>query len=1713
MTNRILTNLKQLMFVLTAFFLAVVGLDATQVIPQVPTGTVPVVDPSAPAPVQRLQRKRITTVQRQAAAQRLAKAKQEAKSAVAKGQRPMGIVGGTHLLAAPVMDPQGHPDYLGLVGNYAYSQLPTVTNADPVTGIGTVTPGTGIRKFVDTLPGVGFANRNNLGQFIPLAIPDTTTYPGSDYYELGLVDYTQQMHSDLPKPTKLRGYIDRNPNADGKPHYLGPIIIAQKDRPTRVKLTNNLGIGAAGNLFLPVDHSAMGAGYGPLTTTTIDPITKLPVYSGSLAQYTENRALLHLHGGDNPWISDGTPHQWITPVGENTTPYLKGVTQVNVPDMPDPGQGSSTWYYPNGLSARMLWYHDHAFGLTRLNVYAGEVSAYILTDPVEENLIQSGILPGAADGLHKFGIPLIIQDKTFVPDQAQLVGQDPTWDLTNWGTTGDLWLPHVYMPNQNPADVSGAAPMGRWDYGPWFWPVWNTASGLIHGPETIKPDPADATTWYDVPGTPNPSLVPEAFMDTPVINGQPYPSLTVEPRAYRFRILNGSNDRYWNLSWFQADPANPTEVRMVPAATGLGLPANWPMDGRDGGAPDPTLLGPDWIQVGNEGGFLPSPAVIAPQPVTYEYNRRNIVVLDIVNHGLLLGAAERADVIVDFSAYAGKTLILYNDAPTPNPAFDTRYDFYTGDPDQTSTGGAPTTQPGYGPNTRTIMQVKVNAGTPVAYDMAPLTAAFAGSLTTTSVFAATHEAPLVPQLAYNDTYGTGTTIPDQWARIQSTSITYKPFDPLTKTLGAPVTTPLQPKAIQELFELNYGRMNATLGVELPNTNFQIQTTIPLNYGDPGTEFMKDGTVQMWKITHNGVDTHPVHFHLFNVQVINRVGWDGAVRLPDANELGWKETVRMKPLEDIIVAMRPTIPQLPFHVDDSVRALDPTQPTGVPIQVTNIATGNFITVNNDLVNNGWEYVWHCHILGHEENDFMRTVNMDVPKLAFSGKVTLSDLTTPVAGVKITPSGGMAPIITGVDGSYTFQHSPHWNGTVTASLTGYTFAPPTYTYSNVSTSQTAQNFVATGAPVISGVVTTGPAPATPLAGVTITLSNGGGSVLTAGDGSYVINAPSVPGGWTGTISASLSGYLFSPVAISLVGVVAPTPNQDFTATPAITIGGQVTHHGIGLAGVSMTYAGTTNGSVPTDGNGNYTLTVPSGWTGTVTPVLGGFRFTPLSYSYSNITTNQTAQNFATASSAISGIVSVGGTPLANVTMTASNSGGSALTDATGAYSLPVPYNWSGTVTPAKANFSFAPGSGAYSNVITDQPNQNYAATAIITVSGQVTSAGAPMANVTLTATGGFTTTTNAQGTYSLVIPSPWTGSITPSMAGFVFNPSASNTYSNQITDVAGVNFAAQIQISGIVSTAAASPVAGVLISYAGGSVLTDASGSYTLTLTPGWSGTLTPSKAGYAFTPLNRSYGATATSLTNQNFTAAIAVTVYGLVTTNTVPSLPLSGVTITFSNGAGSVVTDAAGIFTHYVPSGYTGSITPSAVGYRFNPVLRNLNNLTTNISGQNFTAIATVVVSGNISNGGVPLAGVRVAFSNGGGAVNTDAAGNYTQTLDSGWSGTITPTLRGYIFSPATVSLAGVTTNQTVNFVTYHSISGKVKIQVNGNGVGLAGVTLSLSSGGTTTTDAQGRYTFLVPMNWTGSVTPSGLGKVYTPALLSYTNLTTNQTGQNFAAQ
>jgi len=982
-------------------------------------------------------------------------------------------------------------------------EAPVVTITTDSTGTGALadaiiggTLSGGIRKFVDGLPGLGSGGANNLGQYIPVGIPEPCTYSNqaADCYAIGLVEYTEKMHSDLPA-TKLRGYVQletpgwlaAHPGlskhvpvnggqfAIDNPHYLGPVLVAQgkvaglaatnpaaAPKPVRITFYNLLPAGVGGNLLLPVDETVPGAGYGPA----------LPGTAGD--KYTENRATIHLHGNNTVWISDGNTHQWITPASE-TTPYPAGVSARNVPDMgpgcdADPvnapglpgNSGCMTFFYTNAQSARLQFYHDHAHGITRLNVYAGEAAGYVVTDAVEQDMINgtnvSGVNPGPLKVLPGLGIPLVIQDKTFV-DAATVYAQDPTWA---WGSgapgtavTGDFWYPHVYMTVTNPWDPTGTNPVGRWFYGPWFNPPTPTCvNGGPVGCIEVGPVPnpyhqadcdltplgPDCTAPWEPPlnpGVPNPSIPGESFLDTPIVNGTAYPVLKVEPKAYRFRILSAGNDRALNLQLYVAADktgpttagsdyvttparlcggsvavANCTEVKMVPVSV---APANQYAD-TPSGIPDPATAGPPWIQIGTEGGFTPAPVVIPQQPIGYNLDPAYFNFGIVNQHSLFLMPAERADVIVDFSAYAGKTLILYNDSPAPVPAGAAPYDNYTGDGNLMDSGGAPNTQPGYGPNTRTIMQIQVAAGPGTPYDLNALNSVFARTGSKRGVFEVSQDPTIIPQAAYSSAYNTS--MPSGASQyVLNIGDVQKTFQPLgydsvanTWNLQPAVTIPFEMKAMHDemggVYDTQFGRMSGMLG--LTNPNSALGFILPFPFSSPPTDVVKgslestkigelaDGT-QIWRIFHNGVDTHPIHTHLFTAQVISRVGQDGQVapgafpsgQAVDAQNVGWKDTFYVNPLEITFLALRPTVPtptEIPFELPNSVRLIDPILPEGATLPPPGPAgwfdpNGNPIPqILNHYVNFGWEYVWHCHILSHEEMDFMHSLVFAAPPKA-------------------------------------------------------------------------------------------------------------------------------------------------------------------------------------------------------------------------------------------------------------------------------------------------------------------------------------------------------------------------------------------------------------------------------------------------------------------------------------------------------------------------------------------------------------------------------------------------------------------------------------------------------------------------------------------------------------------------------------------------------------
>jgi len=371
--------------------------------------------------------------------------------------------------------------------------------------------------------------------------------------------------------------------------------------------------------------------------------------------------------------------------------------------------------------------------------------------------------------------------------------------------------------------------------------------------------------------------------------------VSVPPRRVRFRMLNGSQARFYHLNLYPEDLSMPGEARVGTA-------------------------GPIMYQVGTEGGFLPAVAI--------HNNTTPLPKIDPLTanpdgpFNLLLASAERADVVIDFNGASGRTFILYNDSVAPFPSGDARNEYFTGAPDQTAFGGAPTTLQGHGPNTRTLMKIVVTAGSgdsvPTSSWLAQLNTKLKDNFLTGNQ----------PGLLYNNGH---------------------PWVPGPVPYTGPVNRQL---TLNEDFD-DYGRLIQTLGTFTKGTNNQGLPTWGLPYMAAATENPSAGNIEVWQLFNLTGDTHPIHFHLVNVQIIQRQAFTGdpangitlvvgSATPPDPNEVGWKETVRMNPGEVTTVIAQFNLPTLPASMGN------PLSPR----------TG------------GHEYVWHCHILEHEEHDMMR-----------------------------------------------------------------------------------------------------------------------------------------------------------------------------------------------------------------------------------------------------------------------------------------------------------------------------------------------------------------------------------------------------------------------------------------------------------------------------------------------------------------------------------------------------------------------------------------------------------------------------------------------------------------------------------------------------------------------------------------------------------------------
>ncbi len=337
----------------------------------------------------------------------------------------------------------------------------------------------------------------------PLSIPPTLQLVPGHTVSVRMRECRQKVHRDL-KPTSVWGYNGMWP---------GPTFTVKRGEPLTVQWSSELPT----RHFLPID----------------------PTLHGAESSLPEVRTVVHLHGAQVMPESDGYPEAWFTSDGKT------GASYVDAP-----------YQYPNSQVAATLWYHDHAMGINRLNIYAGLAGFYLIQDEQEGHLN----LPG---GL--YDIPLMIQDRTFNPD-------------------GSL-----------------------------FYPVVRNCSHPVWTPEFFE----DAGCVSN--GT-HPVWVQEFFGDVNCVNGKVAPFLEVEPRKYRFRLLNAANCRFYHLSLVPADECGNVVGNSTDA--------------------------PIFHQIGSDSGLF-----TAPLPSQY----------------LMISPGERFDVVIDFSQHKGMNLALLNNAAAPSP--------------------------------------------------------------------------------------------------------------------------------------------------------------------------------------------------------------------------------------------------------------------------------------------------------------------------------------------------------------------------------------------------------------------------------------------------------------------------------------------------------------------------------------------------------------------------------------------------------------------------------------------------------------------------------------------------------------------------------------------------------------------------------------------------------------------------------------------------------------------------------------------------------------------------------------------------------------------------------------------------------------------------------------------------------------------------------------
>jgi FtsP/CotA-like multicopper oxidase with cupredoxin domain len=665
--------------------------------------------------------------------------------------------------------------------------------------------------------------------------------------------------------------------------------------PTNVRWINDLKDPATGN-FIPhlfnVDQTLHWANPPKANCVTGDPNrtdcdTEVPTpYTGPVPLVT------HLHGDHIQPHSDGYPEAWWLPAASNIPAgYASRGTHYTQADNSNSFPGSAYYSYENSQPATTVWYHDHAMGMTRLNVYAGPAGFWLIRGGAYDT--QAGVLPGPAPtiagGDPNFNsqvrqtireVPLAIQDRSFNSDGTLFYPVDRSFFD---GFTGP-YIGGTGTPG-GPSDIAG---------------IWN----------------------------------PEAFFNTMVVNGTTWPKYEVKDVRYRLRLLNGCNSRTLNLALFTVTSIGADQT---PGTNDDVLGAEVPI-----------------YQIGTEQGFLRQVVMITTGFATPLPGNGTIpppVAAPTPEQALLMGSAERADIIVDFGGMANGTRIrMINTAP------DAPFGGFPDVPADPLTTGQ-------------VMDFIVNTALPAQ----PTDT----SSTQPQNLVLPAEAPLgvenaIRQVSLNELSSDQVCveIDPLSGAIIGTLFSTVAGDPtfLTTCAAAPVAPgnvaePMGPR------QARLGTVTTSLGGNL--------VAEPTMWREAITELPRLNDTEIWEIFNTTADAHPIHLHLVRFEVVNREDLNAAELLagnlvptgvtypPNPNEIGYKDTV------------------LAF-----------------PGQLTRIKA------KFDIAG---LYLWHCHIVEHEDNEMMRPFIVTAPA---TGVTLTPDIVSPqLSGTPITftaaASGGAEP----------------------------------------------------------------------------------------------------------------------------------------------------------------------------------------------------------------------------------------------------------------------------------------------------------------------------------------------------------------------------------------------------------------------------------------------------------------------------------------------------------------------------------------------------------------------------------------------------------------------------------------------------------------------------------------------------------------------------------